>query len=46
MKAVLPRQEFQEALGAVASLANARSPKPILGCVKLSARNDRLELSA
>lgn len=46
MKAVLPRQEFQDALAAVASLASARSPKPILGCVKLSAAGERVELVA
>ena len=46
MKCVLPRQEFQEALAAAATLTSGRTPKPILGCVKLDARDDRVEFSA
>jgi DNA polymerase-3 subunit beta len=42
----LPRQDFQEALNAVASLTGGRTARPILGCVKLSIQGERLELSA
>jgi DNA polymerase-3 subunit beta len=46
MKAILPRQDLQEALNAVATLTGGRTARPILGCVKLGAEGDRLELSA
>lgn len=46
MKGVFPRQELQEALSAAASLTSARSPKPILACVKIQAQGDQIELSA
>ena len=44
MKAILPRQEFQEALAAVATVTGGRV-RPILGCVKLSATGERIELA-
>jgi DNA polymerase-3 subunit beta len=45
MKAILPRQEFQEALAAVATLTGGRTTRPILGCVKLKAGGERIELA-
>lgn len=44
MKAILPRQDFQEALNAIATLTSGRTTRPILSCVKLTAGKDRLEL--
>jgi DNA polymerase-3 subunit beta len=46
MKTVLPRQEFQDALAAVASLTGGRTTKPILACVKLKAGGETIQLSA
>ena len=46
MKAILPRHDFQEALNAVATLTGGRTTRPILGCVRLKATEDRLELSS
>ncbi|MBI5863460.1 MAG: DNA polymerase III subunit beta [Planctomycetes bacterium] len=46
MKTVLPRQEFQDALTAMATLTSGRTTKPILSCVKLVASKKRVELSA
>jgi DNA polymerase-3 subunit beta len=46
MKTVLPKQEFQEALAAVATLTGGRTPRPILSCVRLAAAGERIELSA
>jgi DNA polymerase-3 subunit beta len=46
MRAILPRQEFQDVLSAVATLAGGRTTRPILGCVKLIAADNRLEVSA
>jgi len=46
MKAILPRQDLQDALTAITSLTSSRTPKPILSCVKLSAEGDSLHLSA
>lgn len=46
MKAILPRQEFQEALSAVATLTGGRTTKEILRCVRLSADQGGLELGA
>jgi len=45
MKAVLPRQDFQDALAAVATLTGGRTTRPILNCVKLKAEGERLELA-
>lgn len=46
MKTKLPRQEFQDALTAVATLAGGRTTKPILGCVRLTVGEGRMELGA
>lgn len=46
MKTRLPRQEFQGALTAIHTLTGGRTTKPILGCVKLVADGERLELCA
>jgi len=44
MKATLTRQEFQDALTAINTLTGARTTKPILACVKLTAEGQTLEL--
>lgn len=44
MKIRLPRQELQEGLAAVNSVASGRTTNPILACVRLEAAGDRLEL--
>lgn len=44
MKTILPRQLFQEALTAVATLAGGRTTRPVLSCVKLVAHDDVIEL--
>lgn len=46
MKATLPRQEFQDALAAVAELTRGRTTKPILSCVKLRIADDTVGLSS
>lgn len=46
MKTILPKQDFQDALSAVATLAGGRTTRPILGCVRLSVQREQLELSA
>lgn len=46
MKAILPRQDFQDALNAIATLTSGRTTRPILSCVKLTAGKDSLELCA
>jgi len=46
MKTKLPRQEFLEALGAVAAVAGGRTTKPVLGCVHIASEGESLELSA
>jgi DNA polymerase-3 subunit beta len=46
MKAILPRQELFDALGAVVQVASARTPKPILNCVHLVLDKERLVLLA
>lgn len=46
MKITLPRQEFQDALAAMATLTGGRTTKPILACVKLQAAGERVQLSA
>ena len=45
MKTRLPRQEFQEALAAIATVTGGRTTKPILNCVKLTTAGERLELA-
>lgn len=46
MKTRLPRQEFLDALTAVATVAGGRTTKPILACVKLATEAELIELSA
>jgi DNA polymerase-3 subunit beta len=46
MKAILARQDFQDALGAVAAVAGGRTTRPILACVRLAVIGEQLELSA
>ncbi len=46
MKAILPRQDFQEALNAVATLTTGRTTRPIFKCVKLTGHENHIELSA
>lgn len=46
MRVVLPRHEFQEALSAVSSLTGGRTPRPILGCVKLAVVDEHVKLTA
>lgn len=46
MKAILPRQQFQEGLTAVATLTGGRTTKPIQACTKISAKGDSVSLSA
>lgn len=46
MKTVLSRQDFADALSAIASIAGGRTTKPILGCVRIQAQQDTVELSA
>ncbi|TWT45776.1 DNA polymerase III subunit beta [Phycisphaerae bacterium RAS1] len=46
MKIRLPRQDFQDALSAIATLTGGRTTRPILSCVKLKASGDLLELAA
>ncbi len=46
MKTRLPRQEFLDALSAVAAIAGGRTTKPILGCVRVTTEGDLVELSA
>ena len=45
MKAILPRQEFQDALAAVATLTGGRTTRPILNCVRMRVGGEHLELS-
>lgn len=45
MKAKLPRQDFQDALSAVAELTRGRTTKPILACVKLRFADETVGLS-
>lgn len=44
MKARLPRQEFQEALAAIATVTGGRTTKPILACVKLTTEGEHMTL--
>lgn len=44
MKLRVDRQELAEAMGVVGAVAAPRTPKPILQCVLVRARADRLEL--
>ncbi len=46
MKTRLPRQEFFDALGAVAAVTSGRTTKPILSCVKVTTEADSVQLSA
>lgn len=46
MKVTVNRESLAEALALVVSVAPTRTPKPILQCVKLEAKNDQLLLSA
>ncbi len=46
MKTRLPRQEFLDALTAVAAVTGGRTTKPILGCVRVATEADTIELSA
>jgi len=46
MKVRLPRQEFVDALAAVAVVAGGRTTRPILNCVRLVTEGERVELSA
>lgn len=46
MKCICDRSVLQEALGATAGVALARTPKPILQCVRLTAESDGLILTA
>jgi DNA polymerase-3 subunit beta len=46
MKTRLPRQEFLDALSAVAAVVGGRTTKPILGCVKLNTEDDEIRLHA
>lgn len=46
MKTVLPRQEFLDALAAIATVTSGRTPRPILACVKLKAVDKSVWLSA
>ncbi len=46
MKSIVPRIALVEALGAVTALVGSRTPKPILGCVRIAAEDDVLRLSA
>ena len=46
MKTRLPRQEFLDALTAIAAVAGGRTTKPILGCVRLATTGEAIELSA
>src|ERR1051326_9172514 len=46
MKTKLPRQEFQDALTAMATLTGGRTTKPILSCGTARAEGETLELSA
>ncbi len=46
MKTIVPRQQLQECLSAVATLIGGRTTKPILSCVKLTAGGDEVSLEA
>ncbi len=46
MKTRLPRQEFLDALGAIAAVASGRTTKPIFGCVKVVTEAESIALSA
>jgi DNA polymerase-3 subunit beta len=46
MKTRLPRQEFLDALAAVANVTGGRTTKPILGCVRIATEAEAIELSA
>lgn len=46
MKLSLPRIEFVDALSAIQTIVGGRTPKPILGCVRLATSGDVIELGA
>lgn len=46
MKALLPRQELADALGAALTLAGGRTTKPIFSCVKLRTVGEAIEITA
>jgi DNA polymerase-3 subunit beta len=46
MKCICDRSALNEALSATAGVAAARTPKPILQCIRLSAERDELVLTA
>lgn len=46
MKTRLPRQEFLDALSAVAAITGGRTTKPILGCTRIATEGELIELSA
>ena len=46
MKCICDRSALQEALAATSGVALARTPKPILQCVRLTADKDSLVLTA
>ncbi len=46
MKTRLPRQEFLDALVAIAAVVSGRTTKPILSCVKIGTDGETIELSA
>lgn len=46
MKTTIPRQALFDALTAISALVGARTPKPILGCVRLVVEGEEMRLSA
>jgi DNA polymerase-3 subunit beta len=46
MKVICNRGALQEALTIAGTVSSARTPKPVLQCVKLTADNDRLTIAA
>jgi DNA polymerase-3 subunit beta len=46
MKVICSRGALLEAVSLTGTVANVRSPKPVLACIKLTAANDRLTLAA
>ncbi len=46
MKTTVPRQALFDALTAVSSLVGTRTPKPILGCVRMVVEGDEMRLTA
>ncbi|MEP0847639.1 MAG: DNA polymerase III subunit beta [Phycisphaerae bacterium] len=46
MKTILPKQELQDCLAAVATLTGGRSTRPILNCVRFECKGDLARFSA